>query len=351
MARPLRLDQPGLTHHITSRGNERRKIFRDDTDCLKFLDLLGQTVLRFGWILHSYVLMINHFHLVLETPEATLSDGMHWLNGTYAAWFNKRHKRSGHLFQGRFHSFLVDKQEYLMDVMRYVALNPVRARLAARPEDYRWSSYRDTAGYEAAPPWLTTSDILSQIRDTTEEAQEVYRQYVCQKIGVRGSIWDKVVNQIYLGTSAWVEKMRVLVESEPRSDEHPRAQRTPGRPDVIRVAQVVASVFDITRYDLESGHGGAPRMMVAWLARNEGLSRLRAIAAKLHLRSCGNVSNLAKACGEELSRDSRLRLLVDRCLRQLRPLDARAHAEGVIPYWPALPLPSTIRETATAWLA
>jgi hypothetical protein len=113
----------------------------------------------------------------------------------------------------------------------------------------------------------------------------------------------------------------------------------------------VASVFDITRYDLESGHGGVPRMMVAWLARNEGLARLRSIAAKLHLKSCGHVSNLVRSCREELSRDPRLRLLVDRCLRQLRPLDARADAEDVIPYWPAVPLPSMIRETAATWLA
>ena len=145
--------------------------------------------------------------------------------------------------------------------------------------------------------------------------------------------------------------MRVLVESEPQSDEHPRAQRTPGRPDVIGVAQAVASVFGITRDDLESGHGGAPRMIVAWLARNEGLSRLRSIAAKLHLRSCGHVSNLAKTCGDELSRDSRLRLMVDHCLRQLRPVGHRHDAEKVIPYWPAVPLPSMIRETAPARIA
>ena len=111
MARPLRLDAPGMTHHITNRGNERKKIFRDDRDCEKFLSLLEETVRRFGWIVHAWVLMINHFHLVVETPDATLSDGMHFLDGEFAKWVNRKRKRSGHLFEGRFHSFLIEKQE------------------------------------------------------------------------------------------------------------------------------------------------------------------------------------------------------------------------------------------------
>ncbi|MEO8219044.1 MAG: transposase [Acidobacteriota bacterium] len=124
MARQLRLEFHQAIHHVTSRGNERQAIFRDDVDRLAFLRFLGIAVARFGWVLTSYVLMTNHFHLVVQIPEASLSKGMQWLSGTYAGWFNKRYERSGHLFQGRFHSFLVEDETYLTEVNRYVVLNP-----------------------------------------------------------------------------------------------------------------------------------------------------------------------------------------------------------------------------------
>jgi putative transposase len=150
MARQLRLDFAGAVHHVTTRGNERRSIFHSNEDRRMFLQLLGVAAKRFQWIVAAYVLMTNHFHLLIETPEPNLSRGMQWLAGAYAMWFNRRHGRSGHLFQGRFHSFLVDRDEYFAEVLRYVVLNPVRAKLVAHPADYRWSSYRATAGLERA---------------------------------------------------------------------------------------------------------------------------------------------------------------------------------------------------------
>ena len=135
MARPLRIEFPDATYHVTSRGNERRPIFYDDQDRLAFLCFLGQAVKRFSWSITAYVLMTNHFHLVIQTREANLSRGMQWLNGKYAGWFNHRHKRSGHLFQGRFHAFLIEKETYFAEVLRYVVLNPVRGKMAERPED------------------------------------------------------------------------------------------------------------------------------------------------------------------------------------------------------------------------
>ncbi|MCA1734260.1 MAG: transposase, partial [Acidobacteria bacterium] len=142
MARPLRLEHEGALWHITSRGNERKNIYRSDADRRLFLSLLGEAVKRYRWILHEYMLMSNHYHLLIETPEKTLSRGMQWLNGEYARGFNKRHKRVGHLFHGRFKGQLVEKDSYLLELIRYVALNPVRAGIVARPEEYRWSSYR-----------------------------------------------------------------------------------------------------------------------------------------------------------------------------------------------------------------
>src|SRR6266576_423094 len=145
MARALRTDFPGAVHHVTSRGNERRPIFFDDRDREAFLELLGQAVKRFGWSLTAFVLMTKHFHLVVQTPEANLSRGMQWFNTVYAVWFNRRHERSGHLYGGRFKAFVIEKETYFLEVLRYVVLNPVRANIVSRPEDYRWSSYRATA--------------------------------------------------------------------------------------------------------------------------------------------------------------------------------------------------------------
>ena len=176
MARPLRLDLPGAFWHITSRGNERKNIFRSDADRRLFLELLGRVSRRYGWIIHTYVLMSNHYHLVFETPRATLSRGMQWLNGVYSQRFNKRHNRVGHLFQGRFQSFLIEADQYLNEVLRYVVLNPVRAGMVARPEDYRWSSYRAIAGYEPSPDWLATGSVLGRIHTDPERARQMYRR-------------------------------------------------------------------------------------------------------------------------------------------------------------------------------
>ena len=171
----------------------------------------------------------NHFHLVLETPEPTLSRGMKWMNGKYAQWFNRRHERSGHLFQGRFKGFLVEKESYLLALIRYVALNPVRAGMVKRPEEYPWSSYRATAGYEPAPPWLTTDWALAPFGADLATQQTGYRQFVDEGAGITRSPLEDAVGQLFLGTAPWIEKMRVLIESKPRDTEHPEAQRCAGQ--------------------------------------------------------------------------------------------------------------------------
>jgi REP element-mobilizing transposase RayT len=137
MARPLRLEFADALYHVTSRGNERRPIFRTIRDRQQFLLFLGIAVKRFGWSLTAWTLMTNHYHLVMQTPDPNLSKGMHWLNSRYANWFNRTHGRCGHLFQGRFKALLVDREAYFAEVLRYVVLNPVRANLCARPEEYR----------------------------------------------------------------------------------------------------------------------------------------------------------------------------------------------------------------------
>jgi REP element-mobilizing transposase RayT len=154
MARPLRLEYEGAVYHVTSRGNAREAIFRVDPDRELFLEVLGATVERFGWVCYAYCLMTNHYHLLLETPEPNLSRGMRHLNGVYTQGFNRRHMRVGHVLQGRFKSIVVEKESHLLELARYVVLNPVRAKMVRSARDWPWSSYRATAGLGVAPPFL-----------------------------------------------------------------------------------------------------------------------------------------------------------------------------------------------------
>ena len=318
MARPLRTDFPGAVHHVTSRGNERRDIFYDDTDREMFLSFLGTAVRRFGWSLTAFVLMTNHFHLVIQTPEGNLSRGMHWLNGKYAGWFNRRHKRWGHLFGGRFKAILVEKETYFTNVLRYVVLNPVGAGMVERPEDYRWSSYRSTAGLEKAPEWLDIRAALDPFAPDAAVAVRYYREFVAEKIGADERLWDQLVNGIYLGSEAWTKRMRKLVESKPRSTDHTAAHRGVGRPKMARVIEAVAQVAGTTATVIRHTRGGSLRQLAAWIGWNEGWQTLRSIAASLRLRSEGHISNLIQRCEGAFGRDPSLLAQLDDALALLR---------------------------------
>ena len=212
MTRPLRLEFPGALVHVTSRGNEKRPTFLDDRDRRRFLELLGEAVRRFSWILTAYVLMSNHYHLLLELSGETLSDGMKWVNGEYAKWFNRVHDRVGHLFQGRFHSSIIERQVYFEEVLRYVVLNPVRAEMVASPADYEWSSYRATAGACDAPSWLAVDNALASFGEDRGVARARYRAFVDAAIASVDSPWNSLVGQMYLGSEEFVEMMRDRVE-------------------------------------------------------------------------------------------------------------------------------------------
>ena len=318
MARPLRLEHPGAVWHITSRGNNRGDIYLGDEDHLMFLGILAEAVRRFRWIVHAYTLMTNHFHLVLETPEPTLSRGMQWMNGKYAQWFNRRHDRSGHVFQGRFKGFLVEKESYLLALIRYVALNPVRAGMVDRPESYCWSSYRATAGYETAPTWLTTDWALAPFGRDLATQQRGYREFIDEGAGISRSPLEDAVGQLFLGTASWVEKMQALVDSKTRSREHPAEQRFAGRPSVATIIEVVAEVFHASETDIRTGHGGIERTVVSWLGCYEGMRRLSGIAETLGLRSTSRVSAMIAECDRDLKEDALLHEAVDRCLDLLR---------------------------------
>jgi len=301
MARPLRIEFEGALYHVTSRGNDKQRIFRSREDRIEFLAFLGQVTQRFGWSITAWVLMTNHFHLVIQTAQPNLSRGMHWLNSTYAGWFNRKHKRSGHLFQGRFNAVLVEKETHFAEVLRYVVLNPVRAHMVEKPEDYKWSSYRATAGYDDAADWFDAKSALAFFHPDMSQAMADYRDFVQAKIGSEESLWDNITNGIFLGTEEWAKRMRRVVETEPRSTDHPRRQRSVGRPKMHVIVDAVSKAAGTTAESVRETRGGALRRLVAWIGWHEGLITLRSIAAGLRMRSEGHISNLIRRCDREFS--------------------------------------------------
>lgn len=235
MARPLRIEFEGALYHVTSRGNAGEKIFVDDGDRSRFLELLGEAVDRFGWICHAYCLMANHYHLLVETPRANLSRGMRHLNGLYTQSSNRLHKRTGHIFQGRFKSILVEKENHLLEVARYIVLNPVRAKMSKHPRDWRWSSYRATSGETASPPFLCTDWLLEQFDKLPERANLRYRRFVKDGVGV--SLWDDVEGGVVLGSEEFIDQVRPLLRDAVRSKEIPRAERLLAKPPLVVLLQ------------------------------------------------------------------------------------------------------------------
>ena len=179
MARPLRIQAPGLTYHVTARGNNRMEIFLDDVDRRRFLRVLARVVVHFGLRCHAYCLMTNHFHLAATTTEANLSRAIKQLNGEYAQWWNRRHRRVGHVFQSRFGAQIVQDGRYLLNVCRYIVLNPVRAQLVPGPAHWHWSSYCATAGVIRAPSWLYCEELLDHVSNGhPTKACRRYREFV-----------------------------------------------------------------------------------------------------------------------------------------------------------------------------
>jgi REP element-mobilizing transposase RayT len=236
MARPLRIEFPGAVYHVTSRGNERKAIFRDDQDRKMFLDTLGDVTLRYNWLCHAYCLMENHYHLLIDTPDGNLSIGMRQLNGIYTQRFNKRHGRVGHLFQGRFKAVLVQKDNYLLEACRYVVLNPARAGRVQKPEEWIWSSYGATAGRTKPHPCLVTEWVLSQFGSKRKTAEASYRRFVRDGIEVE-SIWNGVRAQSVLGEDEFIESLSDYVRGRKRIPEIAKSQRFMNKPplgDIFR---------------------------------------------------------------------------------------------------------------------
>lgn len=226
MSRPLRIQFPGALYHVTSRGDGREAIYRDDRDRVAFLSVLAQVCERSRWSCHGYCLMTNHYHLLVETPGANLASGMRQLNGVYSQRFNRRHRRVGHVYQGRYHAILVQKESHLLELTRYIVLNPVRAGLARSAQEWSWSSYRATVGLVEVPSWLHTDWLLMSFGSTRDLARKEYRRFV--RAGNRQPPpWSQLRQQIYLGDESFIEATQTMIKNRAMLTDVPAPQYQP----------------------------------------------------------------------------------------------------------------------------
>jgi putative transposase len=212
MARPVRLEFSNAIYHVTTRGDDGSDIFSEDQDRKLFLTVLGEVVSRTNWLVHAYVLMDNHYHLLIETPKPNLSRGMRQLNGVYTQRFNSLHASGGSVFQGRFKAILVERNTYLLELCRYIVLNPVRLKAVKNISRYRWSSYPATAGEVQAPTWLYTNWILQQFGKGNTATQRKYAEFVQVGIDLPSQLY-RVKAQILLGSVAFVKKMMQYLQN------------------------------------------------------------------------------------------------------------------------------------------
>jgi putative transposase len=282
LARPLRYNVPGGIYHVTSRGNERRAIVRADADRLAFVDRLADVVLDRGWLLHSWVLMTNHLHLIVETPVPNLPEGMRDLLGPFAQRFNAVHRRVGHLVQHRYGAKVIERETHLLENLRYVPLNPVRAGIVATPAEWIWGSYRATAGFEPAPPWLEVDWTLDQFDRTDRvRARLLFREFVSQPRDVEYDPDAEAVGGWILGSAAFCEKIQSWIDGAARSSAHPKRQRrlVLARLDVL--IEIVRRETGAGDGDLAPGRRGAGRKLIADLGHDECGLTFEAIAVVL----------------------------------------------------------------------
>jgi REP element-mobilizing transposase RayT len=250
MARALRIQLAGSFYHLTCRGNERKAIYRDDTDCQTFLTKLQDSLRIYQVDLHAYVLMDNHFHLMVRTLRANLSEFMRHFNISYTSAFNRRHRRVGHLYQGRYKAILVDRDSYLLELSRYVHLNPVRiASQKKRPlqeqvrllERYHWSSLPGYWEVKNKQPWVMYDSVLEQI----DHSRRKYREFIMDGIQ-RGyaTPWDSVEGQVVLGERKFVERIKQHIETKGTQREQPGMRQIQAKAPGV-VLRAVAQYYGV----------------------------------------------------------------------------------------------------------
>lgn len=345
MARPLRIERPGGRYHVTARGNERRDIFRDDTDRFRFLEVLSQLPDLFGTRIHAYVLMNNHFHIVVETPSPTLSRSMQWLGVSYSMWFNRRHRRSGHLFQGRFQSLVIEADAGLQEVARYVHLNPVRvaglaqsksdraaskAGAIAKPDpdvvsrrlkilrEYPWSSYRGYAGYGQQLDWVWRAPLERLCGGRSEaERSKALRAYTEEPLrqGVVESPWTRLVGGLVLGSERFARSLRMGARGSRR--EQPQMKRLEAPVTWDQIVNELERLKGEKWSAFVGRHGDWGRDLGLWLGRRYARLRLGELGRLAGEMDYAAVAQALRRMGQRVEKDAALRAIVSKLERKI----------------------------------
>jgi putative transposase len=254
MARPLRIAFEGAFYHVTARGNERKKIFLSHRDYEKFLSYLTDAVDKYGVILHTFVLIANHYHLIVETPRANLSSFMHSLNSAYTTYFNIKRKRAGHLFQGRYKALLIDVDNYLLEVSRYIHLNPVRAGIAERPESYRYSSYRAYI-FPKEEALIFREFLWSMVTKERKDGPRYYREFVEAALTEKlRSPFEKVFAGVILGGKPFIEEVLQRLNDRDFQKKEISYRRALGSTtsDIDEIVDLVSNQFKVSREKVQA---------------------------------------------------------------------------------------------------
>ena len=311
MARPLRIIFPGAFYHVTSRGNERRNIYKSKRDREKFLEYLESASERYEAFIHAYCLMDNHYHLLVETPIGNLPQIMQHINGAYTTYFNVKRKRSGHLFQGRYKAILVAIDEYAKELSRYIHLNPVRAGVVEIPEKYDWSSYKFYIGKQKTPRWLYRDFILSYFDIKISSAQKSYQRFVNALTNNQyESPLKEVVSSTLLGSTEFIDfiKENYLLDKEP-DNNLPALKELSDRVSMRDIFHEVE--FEVNKEEL------LKRDIKLYLCRRYTRERLKDIGKRFGIGESG-VSKAYRRVSEKIPKDRRLKRKIEKIEKKLR---------------------------------
>lgn len=305
MARPLRIAYPGAFYHVTSRGNEKKDVFKSRRDREKFIEYLASAKQRYEAVIHAYCLMSNHYHLLIETPAGNLSQIMQHINSAYTTYFNIKRKRAGHLFQGRYKAILVEADEYATELSRYIHLNPVRAGMVPKPEDFPWSSYRSYVGQDNGPEWLKKEFIHGYFDKKIADARRKYRSFVEEIIGAEyESPLKGTFGTAILGTTGFVEMVTAthLVTREVERDV-PALRQFTARPTLEKIQAAVNTVINSDEK--------LARQACMYLCHRHSGEKLRAIGELFGVRESA-VTEASRLFPRKMQKDETLGEVIDR---------------------------------------
>lgn len=330
MARPLRIEFPGAYYHLMNKGDRGNPIFHDGADRKIFLALLASVSEMFQVRVLAFSLMDNHYHLLLQTIEANLSRVMHYLNAVYTQKYNRKYKCGGHVFQGRYKAILIDRDSYLLEVSRYIHLNPVRAGLVKAPEKHLWTSHRLYLGLAHPPAWVCVNEILSFFGKNRRSSRHAFDRFVGQGVPDHVmKIYTQKHTPAIFGSNAFIEKMRAVYLSEYADDyELPEAKRI-GRISLREIADAVALHYKVGTVELMRGRRkfkNQPRRLALYVARKHAGYPLRTIGAFFHIGSYTGVSTIAQRVQKEVQENNETLMALESILKTLQPAKNKSNA-------------------------